>query len=103
MWDSILHKYQMNEIAHVELPEEEKDRAEVMRAKVKAVARMHKMYQTLVEENEIILKVKGMSPDGKIPRGALLEGRPGLKNALREYQVAKELDKENEKRPKEDC
>jgi hypothetical protein len=41
-----------------------------------------------------------MVPDGKIPRGLLLEGRPAIKDAITEFQAAKKLDKENEMRPK---
>lgn len=48
----------------------------------------------------MIIKLKGMVPDGKIPRGLLLEGRPAIKDAITEFQRAKELDKKNEMRPK---
>jgi hypothetical protein len=41
-----------------------------------------------------------MVPDGKIPRGLLLEGRPAIKDAIVEFQRAKELDRKNEMRPK---
>lgn len=41
-----------------------------------------------------------MVPDGKIPRGLLLEGRPAIKDAITEFGRAKELDKKNEMRPK---
>ena len=52
------------------------------------------------EESELILKLKGMVPDGRIPRGLLLEGRPAIKDAIVEFERAKELDKKNEMRPK---
>ena len=55
---------------------------------------------TYREESELILKLKGMVPDGKIPRGLLLDGRPAIKGAIVEFQRAKELDKMNEMRPK---
>lgn len=58
------------------------------------------MFSTLREESEMLLKIKNMSPDGKLPRGLLLEGKPAIKNALKQFNVAKELDKPNEKRPK---
>jgi hypothetical protein len=38
------------------------------------------MFATLRSESELILKIKGMAPDGKIPRGLLLEGRPAIRN-----------------------
>lgn len=37
--------------------------------------------------------------DGRIPRGLLLEGKIAIRNALKEFELAKELDKDNEKRP----
>ena len=49
-----------------------------MMGKIKTVARMQKMFSTLKNESESILKIKGMAPDGKIPRGLLLEGRPAI-------------------------
>lgn len=65
-----------------------------------SVARMNRMYTTLREEKELLLKIKNMSPDGRIPRGLLLDGRPAIKNVLKQFTLAKELDKEYEKRPK---
>lgn len=41
-----------------------------------------------------------MSPDGKLPRGLLLDGKPAIKNAVKTFNFAKNLDKVNEKRPK---
>ncbi len=68
--------------------------------KVKSVARMHKIFKTLKEENEVLLQIKGMAPDGKIPRGLLLEGRPAIRDTFKEYAQAKTLDSVNEKFPK---
>jgi len=53
-----------------------------MMGKIKTMARMQKMFSTLKNESEMLLKIKGMAPDGKIPRGLLLEGRPAIKDAL---------------------
>ena len=75
-------------------------RASKLRSKVKVFARMQKMFTTLKDESELILKLKGMAPDGKIPKGLLLEGRPAIKDALQEFKRAREVDKINEKRPK---
>lgn len=76
-----------------------KIRANKLKSKVKSFARMQKMFTTLKDESELILKLKGMAPDGKIPKGLLLEGRPAIKDALQEYKRALEVDKINEKRP----
>ena len=56
------------------------DRQGAVRGKVMSVARMNRMYTTLREEKELLLKIKNMSPDGRIPRGLLLDGRPAIKN-----------------------
>lgn len=58
------------------------------------------MFTTLREDSELILKIKNISPDGKLPRGILLEGKPAIKNAAKQFNIACELDRENEKRPK---
>jgi serine/threonine-protein phosphatase 2B catalytic subunit len=56
------------------LPDEPSQRAEILRFKILAVAKMKKMLTTLRTERELILLLKGMVPDGKIPRGILLDG-----------------------------
>ena len=58
------------------------------------------MFTILREESETLLKLKNMSPDGKLPRGLLLEGKPAIKNALKQFNLARVLDKNNEKRPR---
>lgn len=40
-----------------------------------------------------------MAPDGKIPRGLLMSGKPAIKDKFKEYLFARDLDKDNEKRP----
>ena len=60
--------------------DQKKKRELVMKGKISSVARINKMYTTLREESELLLKIKNMSPDGKLPRGLLLEGKPAIKN-----------------------
>ena len=40
-----------------------------------------------------------MAPDGKIPWGILLEGRPAIWDAVKEFEIAKKNDFINERRP----
>jgi hypothetical protein len=40
-----------------------------------------------------------MVNDGRIPRGLLLEGKLAIRNALKEFELAKSLDKDNEMHP----
>ena len=47
---------------------------EVMRAKVKAMARMSKIFKTLRQNQEEIVQIKAMSPDGKLPMWTLIGG-----------------------------
>jgi hypothetical protein len=41
-----------------------------------------------------------MAPDGKLPRGVLLEQLPSISFPAKSFALSKDLDKENEKRPK---
>ena len=50
----------------------------IIRGKIQSVAKINKMFGTLREEQEMILKIKNISPDGKLPRGLLLEGKPAI-------------------------
>ena len=54
-----------------------------IRGKIQSVAKMNKMFTTLREESDMILKIKNISPDGKLPRGLLLDGKPAIKHAAR--------------------
>ena len=58
-------------------------KSRMMKNKVKSIAQMSKMFATLREESETLLKIKNMSPDGKLPRGLLLDGKPAIRNALK--------------------
>ena len=75
--------------------------------KVKFVTMMMKMYKTLREENELIMKLKGFCPGNRIPKGILMQGPEALKNgrdffyflAFERYKNAKQIDAINELRP----
>ncbi len=58
-----------------------------------------KVMRTLREENELIVKLKGLCPGNKIPRGVILQGPSALKTAFEKYKNAKSLDSINEKHP----
>ena len=63
--------------------DEKKQSRDLIKKKIMSVARMNKMFSTLREESELLLKLKNMAPDGKIPRGLLLEGKPSIKYAAK--------------------
>ena len=77
-----------------------RERGALIKGKIKSVAKVSKMFSVLREEQEMILKIKNISPDGKLPRGLLMDGKPAIKHAAKQFNLAQELDKENEKRPK---
>ena len=54
----------------------------MLRNKVRAMSKMMRMYRTLREENESVVQLKGICPDGKVPKGVLLEGRKAIENEL---------------------
>ena len=67
------------------------------------MSKMMKMFRTLREENESVVQLKGICPDGKVPKGLLLEGKKALENELIDRQSvfsnAKKLDSMNEAMP----
>jgi len=50
----------------------------LLRNKVRAMSKMMKMFKTLREENESVVQLKGICPDGKVPKGLLLEGSKAI-------------------------
>lgn len=72
---------------------------EKIKNKVQSVSKMMKMYSILRKENEILLELKGMCPDNKIPKGLLQQGREAILGAIGSFNNAKTHDQVNEKRP----
>lgn len=71
------------------------ERLETLRQKIKAVARMQRIFSNLRTHNELLIAIKLHSLDGKIPRGLLLAGS----EAIREFRFARVLDRKNEAHP----
>lgn len=67
------------------------------------MSKMMKMFKTLREENESVVQLKGICPDGKVPKGLLLEGKLAIENELidrsKVFTNAKKLDSVNEGMP----
>ena len=70
-----------------------------LKMKMKIIIMLMKMYKTLREENELIMKLKGFCPGSKIPKGILLLGAEAIRTALERYKEAKKMDVVNEKMP----
>ena len=58
------------------------------------------MYKNMKDDADVMLDIGDMSPDGKIPRDLLLNGKPAVKDQFKEFLFSRDLDKNNEKRPK---
>ena len=63
--------------------EEKMKKMAKIRNKISSVAKVSKMFSVLREEQETILKIKNIAPDGKLPRGLLMEGKPAIKHAAK--------------------
>lgn len=72
----------IEKVLHAEDMDEKMKRQLVIKGKVSSVAKMTKMFATLREESEMLLQIKNISPDGKLPRGLLLQGKPAIKNGM---------------------
>ena len=70
-----------------------------LKQKIFALGKMKAMLGSLRENSEVILKMKQVSLDGKLPRGILLENRSGMKFDEKTFNMTKDLDAQNEKRP----
>lgn len=106
----------LNICSEHELTDEDPDgvaaRKEIIRNKIRAIGKMAKVFTTLREESESVLTLKGLTPTGTLPLGALSGGKSTLESAKVilgsdtladkkkiSFEEAKSLDKVNERLP----
>lgn len=76
---------------------ENKKKIEVIKHKIRFVGRMARIWKVEKENKQLILSLKMMCPDGKIPAGTLIKGKEGLTDKLKQFMLIKDLDAPNEK------
>lgn len=76
---------------------DKKKQIEVLKHKIRAVGRMARLWDIRKKNTTLILNLKEMCPDGKIPAGTLIKGKEGITDKLKAFLLMKNLDRENEK------
>ncbi|XP_062913279.1 serine/threonine-protein phosphatase 2B catalytic subunit gamma isoform-like isoform X1 [Mobula hypostoma] len=93
--------------------ESQYNRKEVIKSKIRAIGRIARVFTVLREEHENVLTLKGLTPSGNLPIGALTGGKPNLQKALTDatrsagkgavsaisFEQARGLDRLNERMP----
>lgn len=79
---------------------EKTKKLDVLRAKVKVVARMNRIFKTIRNNQEEILAIKQLAPDGKVPMGILTGGSQAVHNEWQKFHSARISDYKNEGFPK---
>merc|ERR1712025_1191171 len=84
-------------------------RKDVIKNKIRAMGKMARTFSVLREESELVLQLKGLTPSGTLPLGALEGGKSslllGVKSELlrnpkiASFEDAKALDIHNESMP----
>jgi len=78
------------------------DRREIIRKKILAASKMLTMMKTLRSEHETIMQLKSITPGNKIPQGLLSRGPQAIQQAVGNFEMARSLDRVNEKRPSDE-
>merc|ERR1712244_84810 len=76
-----------------------KTKGGVLKGKVVAVTKLMRMYKVLKENQDNIIKLKQLSPNGTLPSGILAGGAKSIEKAISSFNDAKAADKVNEAVP----
>lgn len=76
-------------------------RGGVLKQKVVAVTKMMRIYKTLRQERENLMKLKQLTPNKQIPFGLIRKGPGAINSAIKTFDSAKDADSPNEAMPSE--
>jgi len=74
-------------------------RSNVLKGKVVAVTKLMRMYKVLQQNQDNIIKLKQLSPNGTLPSGVLSGGAKSIEKAISSFSCAKAADRVNEALP----
>merc|ERR1712228_1021982 len=89
----------VDENAIVHVSNTEKAATNVLKAKVLSVTKLMRMYKVLKENQDNIIRLKQLSPSGKLPSGVLAGGSGSIEKAIGSFNDARAADKVNEAAP----
>merc|ERR1712157_312258 len=76
-----------------------KTKGGVLKGKVVAVTKLMRMYKVLKENQNNIVQLKQLSPNGMIPHGVLAGGSKEIEKVIASFNSAKKADAVNEANP----
>merc|ERR1712032_1692730 len=71
----------------------------VLKGKVLSVTKLMRMYKVLKENQDNIIRLKQLSPNGMLPSGVLAGGSGSIEKAIGSFNDARAADKVNEATP----
>nr|AGJ72855.1 CnaC [Mucor circinelloides]AID23869.1 calcineurin protein CnaC [Mucor lusitanicus]AID23870.1 calcineurin protein CnaC [Mucor lusitanicus]AID23871.1 calcineurin protein CnaC [Mucor lusitanicus]AID23872.1 calcineurin protein CnaC [Mucor lusitanicus] len=74
-------------------------RRQIIRNKIMAIGKMSRTFSVLRENSELVMELKNLSGDGKLPTGTLGLGSEGIRKAITTFEEARRSDIENERLP----
>lgn len=84
----------------MDVKEEKAVKMKRIRAKIMVAARMNRILKTIKNNQEEILAIKALAPDGKVPMGILTGGSAAVHNEWQKFHSARISDYKNEGFPK---
>merc|ERR1712129_251385 len=77
----------------------EKHKTNMLKAKVLSVTKLMRMYKVLKENQDKIIRLKQLSPNGMLPSGVLAGGSGSIEKVIGSFNDARAADKVNEATP----